>query len=231
MSVQSEITRITNEVGTQSDLIDEIGLIVESEIARVTNEVSTQSNLIDEISTILDGKASASPSLQEKTVTPSAAQQDVIPDAEYDGLSKVTVNGDANLVPENIKEGANIFGVEGILKAGAEWRSLPSVRTSYTSDNAVQPRVGDPTVQYSFDLVFDALPAVILLKEEHLGDVTFCGASISQNNSVETFERKGAGWICIIDCVVAESDGKFNVKIKYTGHEYTGTYYMILPYE
>lgn len=169
--------------------------------------------------------------LQEKTVTPTKEGLSVVPDSGFDGISKVTVNGDANLVPENIKEGANIFGVEGILKAGAEWRSLPSVRTSYTSDNAVQPRVGDPTGVYFFDLVFDALPAVILLKEDHLGDVTFCGASISQNNSVETFEREDAGWIRIIDCVVAESDGKFNVKIKYRSHGYANTYYMILPYE
>lgn len=169
--------------------------------------------------------------LQEKTVTPTKEGLSVVPDSGFDGMSKVTVNGDANLVPENIKEGVSIFGVEGTLKGGAEWRSLPSVRTSYTSDNAVQPRVGDPTDFYSFDLVFDALPAVILLKEDYLGDVTFCGASISQNHSVDTFEKGGAGWIRIINCVVAESDGKFNVKIKYSGHGYTITYYMILPYE
>lgn len=91
---------------------------VQSEITRITNEVGTQSNLIDEISTILDSKASANPSLQEKTVTPSAAQQEVTPDTEYDGLSKVTVNGDVNLVSENIKEGVSIFGVEGNVKPG-----------------------------------------------------------------------------------------------------------------
>ena len=170
--------------------------------------------------------------LQEKTVTPTKEGLSVVPDSGFDGMSKVTVNGDINLVPENIKEGVSIFGVEGNLKGGAEWRSLPSIRASYTSDNAVQPRAGDPTGLYSFELVFDILPAVILLKENHLSDVIFCGASISQNNSVETFEKGGDGWIRITNCrVVAESDGKFNVKIKYIGHGYTNTYYMILPYE
>lgn len=53
--------------------------------------------------------------LQEKTVTPTKEGVSVVPDSGFDGMSKVTVNGDSNLVPENIKEGVSIFGISGAL--------------------------------------------------------------------------------------------------------------------
>ena len=83
-------------------------------------EVSVQGELIAQIQSALASKSSVSPRLQEKNVTPTAEGLSVIPDIEYDGLSKVTVNGDVNLVPENIAEGVSIFGVLGTMVASGE---------------------------------------------------------------------------------------------------------------
>lgn len=73
----------------------------------------------------------AEPTLQAKSVTPTAAEQVITPDTDYDGLSQVTVAGDANLTAENIKAGTSIFGVTGTLAAA--------------SDNNVEAYEIDPT--------------------------------------------------------------------------------------
>lgn len=68
---------------------------------------------------------------ENKTVTPTASSMEILPDNGYDALSKVTVNGDSNLVAENIISGKTIFGVAGSANVGvAVQRKSGTFRTS-----------------------------------------------------------------------------------------------------
>ena len=90
---------------------------VQSEIDRINTEVAAQTGLIGDIAAALQARAQSAPILQIKTVTPAASSLTVTPDEDYDGLGAVSVSGDADLVPENIKEGVEIFGVTGTWRA------------------------------------------------------------------------------------------------------------------
>ena len=71
--------------------------------------------------------------LQEKQVTPTAEEITITADEKYAALSKVTVLGDAQLKPENIRAGVELFGVSGALtdydKPLMEYEVTPSQKT------------------------------------------------------------------------------------------------------
>lgn len=60
----------------------------------------------------------ADPILEALNITPTGAEMTFTPDDGVDGFSDVTVDGDENLVAENVKKGVAIYGVEGSLEAG-----------------------------------------------------------------------------------------------------------------
>lgn len=104
MSIQTEIERLENAKSALKTSITNKGVIVNE--GKKLNEYSA---LVD---SIVELKG------QVKTVVPSTSEQTISPDAQYNGLTSVTVNAvtsaiDSNIVADNIKKDVSILGVTG----------------------------------------------------------------------------------------------------------------------
>lgn len=60
---------------------------------------------------------------QSKSVVPASYSQRIYPDGNFDALSSVYVSGDGDLVPSNIREGVEIFGVKGAYSTGLNFQT------------------------------------------------------------------------------------------------------------
>lgn len=76
--------------------------------------------LFDRFDNMRSKEIENTPILQSKTVTPDKEGFTVNPDEGFQGLSSVIVNGDNNLISNNIKKNTTIFGVTGTLPTEAE---------------------------------------------------------------------------------------------------------------
>ena len=116
----SDVSSLIDNITTKEDL--------EAELTEQSTLLSNQGVTIDDIKLALQGKTAGGGEeiiLQEKTVTPTTSQQNVVADSNYNGLSKVVVNAvtsaiDSNIQAENIKSGVSILGVTGTLEESVE---------------------------------------------------------------------------------------------------------------
>lgn len=65
--------------------------------------------------------------LQSKRVTPTPSGFTVRPDEGNDGLTYVEIVGDSDLIPSNIREGVEIFGVAGSYSNGQKYQTKESI--------------------------------------------------------------------------------------------------------
>lgn len=107
--------------GTASDVADA------STIVEVLNAISAKYEGEDDATlnpeaianiAAVAGSIAPAPTLQDKTVSPTTAEQTITAGEGYDGLGTVTVEAvtaaiDANITAENIKSGVTILGVTG----------------------------------------------------------------------------------------------------------------------
>lgn len=103
MSVQSEINSRTAALQA----------ILAGANDRITAKRGKAAPNLRNLPTAIDSISLSDSKLQSKIVTPTGQEFTVNPDGGYDGLTFVTVKGDGELIPENIKSGVEIYGVTG----------------------------------------------------------------------------------------------------------------------
>lgn len=110
-----------------------------TELTEQSTLLTNQGTTIEDIKTALQGKTAGGGEevvLQEKTITPTTSQQNVIADTGYNGLSKVVVNAvtsaiDSDIKATNIRSGVNILGVTGTLEENEDLTSELNTYETY----------------------------------------------------------------------------------------------------
>lgn len=121
-----------------------MGTIVDKLNKLLATKADIKAAIIEKGQTVLDSDIFANygdkiraiktdPVLQSKTVAPTGQTFTITPDDDNDGLSSVTIEGDSDLVPENIAKDVTIYGVTGTLEAESGSETLNTTAIDYSA--------------------------------------------------------------------------------------------------
>ena len=130
----------------------------------------------------VDGNLAPDKPDQSKSVNPTTSQQVVVADTGYE-LAQVTVNAvtndiDSNIIPENIKEGVSILGVEGNLKSGGGENKLPALVDRSITNITGEDLQGATSIGANAFASCSALTSITIPNSvTSIGDSAFSGCS------------------------------------------------------
>lgn len=110
----------------------------------------------------------ASPRLQYIAVDPARAAHIYEPDEGYDGFSSFRVNGDGDLLPENIRRGVSIFGVAGTAEQGETVKTTAIDYSEFPAGVFTETLETGETIEYDVTLDNEGKPTKITTPD---GDV------------------------------------------------------------
>ena len=166
------------------------------------------------------GKRSVVPAvLQEKSVVPTAEGTEVVPDEGFNGLSKVNVSGDANLVPENIVSGTSIFGVEGTAGSGGGGSFPPGLY--FESDGIGAPQQKNKTY-FTYNDTTYCISLINSYSSYKIGAEIYkyengAWALVTQDANMHYFAGQGSG------AFIGILNGKAHLKASYYHYVFDGT--------
>lgn len=121
---------ISEAIGNITAVLDKIIPALPTLITKNITENGEYSASEDDADGYSSVNVEVSPTLENKTVTPTTSEQTITAGENYDGLGTVTVEAvtaaiDANITAGNIKNGVSILGVEGNVSA-VEFSATPA---------------------------------------------------------------------------------------------------------
>lgn len=150
-AIQTQTKSATPKVSQQTIAPDSGKYLTSVTVEAIPNQRTASSETISEAKTYQAGYYPASwtvtpdggtPTLQEKTVAPTASSQEVTPDANYDGLSKVTVNA----VPTETGSATPSTSQQTITPTSGKFFSSVTVGAVQTEEKSVTPTSSQQTV-------------------------------------------------------------------------------------